>query len=262
LEHRHTIPIATDPSPDQEGADCGQSLPSVGFGRRRAESGAGFGGAFRLIKKTDNTAPRRSKVPIGQEGHTNTQFREDEMKKLIMRSLLATAVAFGASGVAVAGDENGCTSKTLHGRYVFAARGFTIVAGVPQPKAIVEVIDFDGDGAVSVPRATVSLNGTILRLSPGANGAYTIDDACTGTIEFSDSLGTTFDIVASPRGDEIWMIQVNPNSVFQGTATRTLRIRDDGDSHFSTRADGPRGPLQTVRNIDSSHEPLATGTLG
>jgi hypothetical protein len=148
------------------------------------------------------------------------------MKKLVKGGLLATAIAFGASGAAVAGDENGCTSKTLHGRYVFTARGFTISGGVAQPKAIVEVIDFDGDSAVSVPSVTVSLNGLILRFSPGASGTYTIDDACTGTITFADSSGTEFDLVASARGNEIWMIQTNPNTVFQGTATRTLRAHD------------------------------------
>jgi len=148
------------------------------------------------------------------------------MKKLIVQGLLATVIVLGPSGAAVAGDENSCTLKTLHGRYVFTARGFTIVAGVAQPKAIVEVIDFDGDGAVSVPLATVSLNGSILRLSPGANGAYTIDDACTGTIQFADISSTSFNIVASPKGNEIWMIQTNPNSVFQGAATRTLRAHD------------------------------------
>ena len=148
------------------------------------------------------------------------------MKKLTIQGLLATAVALGASSVAVAGDEKGCTPETLHGRYVFTARGFTIVAGVAQPKAIVEVLDFDGDSAVSVPWATVSLNGSIVRFSPGAGGTYTIDDACTGTIEFGDGNGPAFDIAASPGGDEVWMIQTNPNTVFQGTATRTLRAHD------------------------------------
>jgi hypothetical protein len=155
-----------------------------------------------------------------------TQFTEDDMKKPIMQSLLVTAVMLGASGAAVADDEHGCTSETLQGRYVFTARGFTIVAGVAQSKAIVEVIDFDGDSAVSVPSVTVSLNGLILRFSPGASGTYTVDDACTGTITFADSSGTEFDLVASARGNEIWMIQTNPNTVFQGTATRTSRAPD------------------------------------
>jgi hypothetical protein len=148
------------------------------------------------------------------------------MKKLTMQGLLATAVALVASGVAVASDENSCTSDTLRGRYVFTARGFTIVAGVAQPKAIVEVIDFDGNGEVSVPLVTLSVNGLILRFSPGASGTYTLDDACTGTLEFADTLQTSFEIVASAGGNEVWMIQTNPNTVFQGTATRTLRAHD------------------------------------
>jgi hypothetical protein len=147
------------------------------------------------------------------------------MKTLIKQGVLATAIALGASGAALADDESSCTLKTLHGRYVFAARGFTI-ANVAQPKAIVEIIDFDGDSGVSVPKATVSLNGMIRQLMPGADGMYTIDDACTGTIEFFDTFGTAFDIVASPRGNEIWMIQTNAGTVFQGTATRTVRASD------------------------------------
>jgi hypothetical protein len=147
------------------------------------------------------------------------------MRKPIIQGLLAAAVALGASVPAVAGDESECRSETLQGRYVFAARGFTINDGVAQPKAIVEIIDFDGDGAVSVPLATVSTNGRILRFSPGGSGTYTIDDACTGTIDFGTN-GPTFDIVASARGGKVWMIQTNPNTVFQGTATRTLRAHD------------------------------------
>ena len=49
--------------------------------------------------------------------------------------------------------------STLDGLYVFTAPGFNIVAGVPQPKAIVELIDFHGDGELTVPAATVSING-------------------------------------------------------------------------------------------------------
>src|SRR5262249_38031061 len=119
------------------------------------------------------------------------------MKKLMMQSVLAAAIASGASGAAAAGDKESCTLNTLHGRYVFTARGFTIVAGVAQPKAIVEIIDFDGDAAVSVPKATVSLNGMIVH-SSGTDGEYTIDEACTGTIHFFDALNITFDLVASP----------------------------------------------------------------
>jgi hypothetical protein len=119
-------------------------------------------------------------------------------------------------------DHDVCGVNSLRGTYVFAASGFNIVAGVAQPKAIVEVVEFNGDGTLSVPVATVSLNGLIVHSPPGI-GTYTVADDCSGTILFA---GPAFDIVLSRDGEVIWMIQTNPNSVFQGTATRTSRGRD------------------------------------
>jgi hypothetical protein len=114
-----------------------------------------------------------------------------------------------------------CGVDTLRGTYVFTAAGFNIVAGVAQPKAIVEVIEFNGDGTLSVSAATLSVNGVIVR-PPSSIGTYTIENDCSGAILFG---GPTFDIFISWGADEIWMIQTNPNSVFQGTATRTSRGR-------------------------------------
>ena len=112
-----------------------------------------------------------------------------------------------------------CTVQTLHGSFVFSATGFNIVAGVQQPKAIVEVIEFNGDGTLSVPAATVSVNGMIVRSSPSI-GTYTVEDDCVGTVAFN---GPTYDIFISKDGDLLSMIQTNPNTVFQGAATRTSR---------------------------------------
>jgi len=125
-----------------------------------------------------------------------------------------------ASGVSSAeAARRACTERTLRGRYVFSASGFNIVAGVQQPKAIVEVIAFNGDGTLAVPAATVSLNGVIVR-SLHSVGTYTVEDDCSGTIAFN---GPTYDIFLSKDGDDISMIQTNPNTVFQGLATRTSR---------------------------------------
>ena len=112
-----------------------------------------------------------------------------------------------------------CTERTLHGSYVFSASGFNIVGGVQQPKAIVEVIVFNGDGTLDVPAATVSLNGAIIR-SLHSSGTYTVEDDCSGTITFN---GPTYDMFLSRDGDDISMIQTNTNTVFQGLATRTSR---------------------------------------
>jgi hypothetical protein len=114
-------------------------------------------------------------------------------------------------------DYDVCGVHTLRGTYVFAASGFNIVAGVAQPKAIIEVIEFNGDGTLSVPSATLSVNGVIVRPPPSI-GTYTVESDCSGTILFG---GPTFDIFISSRAAGIWMIQTNSNSVFQGTATRT-----------------------------------------
>ena len=112
-----------------------------------------------------------------------------------------------------------CTERTLRGSYVFSASGFNIVGGVQQPKAIVEVIVFHGDGTLDVPAATVSLNGAIIRSLP-SSGTYTVEDNCLGTITFN---GPTYDMFLSKDGDHISMIQTNTNAVFQGLATRTSR---------------------------------------
>jgi hypothetical protein len=145
---------------------------------------------------------------------------EQGMKRRTRRSLFVAAIALGFSGAALA--DNNCYLRTLQGTYVFAANGYNIVAGVAQPKAIVELIDFNGDGTLSVRGATLSANGTIVRTPAGGTGSYTVGPSCTGTILFT---GPTFDIFISPGGEKLWMIQTNSATVFQGTATRISELK-------------------------------------
>ena len=127
----------------------------------------------------------------------------------------------GASSFARANLERpACTLRTVRGSYVFSATGFNIVGGVQQPKAIVEVIAFNGDGTLDVTAATVSLNGVIIRSLP-STGTYTVEDDCSGTITLN---GPTFDMFLSKDGDDISMIQTTANTVFQGLATRMSRM--------------------------------------
>ena len=83
------------------------------------------------------------------------------MKKLTLQSLTAAAMALAMSGV-VQGNENddgrACSEAALRGLYVFSASGFNVIAGVAQPKAVVEFIRFNGDGSLTVPAATVIPN--------------------------------------------------------------------------------------------------------
>jgi hypothetical protein len=111
----------------------------------------------------------------------------------------------------------GCDLQTLRGSYVFTASGYNIVSGAAQPKAIVEAIDFNGDGTLGVPAATVSINGVINRTAAGA-GTYTLEATCRGTVTFTP--GPSFDIFVDRNGRQAWMIQTNTNSVFQGAVTK------------------------------------------
>src|SRR6476620_197942 len=131
---------------------------------------------------------------------------------------LAAAMALGTSTTARAAADAHCSVQMLRGAYLVATHGWNIVGGVAQPKAIVEGIDFNGDGTLVSPFATVSINGTILH-SSGSLGTYTVNTDCTGTLLFTG--GPSFDIFVEQNGKQLWMIQTGPGSpVFEGTATR------------------------------------------
>ena len=137
--------------------------------------------------------------------------------KMIMGALLAACALVSLA------DSNGqsLNAQTLRGSYVFATHGWNIVGGVAVPKAIVERIQFNGDGTLVSPFATVSINGTIIR-SAGTMGSYTVAADCTGTLTFTG--GAVFDIFVDKGGKQIWMIQTGPPAappaVFEGTAIK------------------------------------------
>jgi hypothetical protein len=136
-------------------------------------------------------------------------------------ALVTAVVAVGKPDRVLADRE--CDVWTLRGSYLFAASGFNIVGGVAQPKAIVEAIDFNGDGTLGVPAATVSINGNVSS-NTGGSGTYTLDASCRGTLTFTP--GPSFNIFTNRKGAKVWLIQTNPGTVMQGTATRIARRGD------------------------------------
>jgi hypothetical protein len=140
--------------------------------------------------------------------------------------ILASAIVLAVSGLAQAKDKDdgkACNDSTLHGLYAFNASGFNIVGGAAQPKAIVELIHFNGDGTLTVPAATVSINGIITRSPPNGPGSYTLGVDCTGSLVFGPPgptpQGPTYDLFVAAKGSEVYMIQTGPGApVFQGTA--------------------------------------------
>ena len=140
-------------------------------------------------------------------------------------SLTMAALTLAMIGVAHAEDDvdggKSCSDSTLRGLYVFSTTGFNIVAGVAQPKAINEQIRFNGDGTLTAPVATASVNGNVFR-SSGVSGSYAVASNCAGSLSFTG--GPSFDILADPRGTAVYMIQTAPGSpVMQGVAERVSR---------------------------------------
>ena len=133
------------------------------------------------------------------------------------RILTVLTLAVTMTGVAWAGgDDEGrqCRLTTLKGSYVFTATGVNIVNGVAVPKAIIELIDFHGDGTLTVRGGTLNVNGAPSAIQPGT-GDYTLGEDCTGTVVFIP--GPRFNTVFEADGKNGWMIQTLPSGVFQGT---------------------------------------------
>ena len=152
--------------------------------------------------KGKSTIPKKETITMKKLTKTTTGTL---IPARALTTMLAVAVALGISGTARAGDEGQvCGPKTLNGTYVFDAHGFNIVNGVSVPKAILQGLDFNGDGTAVVPFVTVSINGIILRAS-GTTATYTVAENCTGTFTTAD--GALYDTYVRPNGKQLFMIQ-------------------------------------------------------
>ena len=135
-----------------------------------------------------------------------TKLIKTTMCSLLFASSLVTLAAVAMTSATARADSDclTCGVQTLHGSYVFNAHGWNIVSGVAQPKAIVEGIDFNGDGTLSVPFATLSINGVIIQVPPGGTGTYTLDATCQGTLKTTAIMARTTqpinDTTAPTRG--------------------------------------------------------------
>lgn len=92
--------------------------------------------------------------------------------------------------------------------------------GVTGPVAALGRITLDGSGSL---RGTVSLsfNGTVTRGIP-FSGSYSINSDCTGTLTFFGS-SVHFDIVITPDGRQITMLQTDTGTTISGSAIRLDR---------------------------------------
>jgi hypothetical protein len=149
-------------------------------------------------------------------------MNEEESMKTTMRTLIAGTMALlmtGAAGAQTGDQDNQCSVKTLKGSYVLTASGYTIAGGVAQPKAIVELIEFNGDGTLTVSGGTLSNNGAIIPIAPNGIGDYQIGPDCNGSLVFIP--GPSFNLYIERDGKGGWAIQTGPGAnVFLGALTR------------------------------------------
>jgi hypothetical protein len=145
-------------------------------------------------------------------------------------ALAICSIAGSAPALAHDGSEGTreCYMRTLTGSYVLAASGFAFAGTVTTPKALVEEIDFDGQGGGSSPGgAAVALNGNPA-LVPGSNSGVKYEfvpgQRCVFKVTFAS--GPIHAIFMAPDGDSGWTLQLNSNNAFQGTLTRVWPSKD------------------------------------
>ena len=106
--------------------------------------------------------------------------------------------------------------------YLFTLDGYQNFGGNPVPKALLQGVQFNGDGTFTVPFGTVNIGGNVINVS-GSSGTYTVAADCTGTLSVSD--GPTFNMYVGHGGRQLWIINTgggpgDGTGLGLGTATR------------------------------------------
>lgn len=121
------------------------------------------------------------------------------MKTDIRLGLVVAIAFFGLSGTTRADDDE-CTLRTLRGTYVFAASGHNIVGGAAQPKAIIEVLEFHGNGVLATTNGTLGVNGvTVHPRQALVIHAATKDPVAPGTQSGRGTNGDSQEIALRPH---------------------------------------------------------------
>ena len=89
---------------------------------------------------------------------------------VLIVAALVTLPFVNSSGVSQAAKP--CRVADLNGACVFTVTGFGTPPGgsaSTAPKAIIEILSFNGDGTVDTPKVTLSVNGMIINEGPGSS---------------------------------------------------------------------------------------------
>jgi hypothetical protein len=156
-----------------------------------------------------------------------------KLTKMIMSSLAFTcalgclaAIALGTSGTARASERfpQPCSVQMLRGSYLWSFDAYENFNGNFVPVAVMQGLQFNGDGTTLNTFGTVNIGGTIIFDVTGAVGTYTVAADCTGTLSPAPGIAPTFNIYVGPGAQQVWTIQSSPDSlapgVSRGTAVR------------------------------------------
>ena len=141
-----------------------------------------------------------------------------------LASLIATiAVVTSASAQPTAADARDCSVGMLKGLYMWTFDGYTHLNGNLLPKAVMQGLQFNGDGTTYNPFGTVNIGGTVIIDATGGVGTYTVAADCTGTLSIVN--GPSFNIYVGPGAQQVWTTQTNVGpgngtGLGVGTATR------------------------------------------
>ena len=134
---------------------------------------------------------------------------------------LVVAMAPGTSTTArAAADAQGCHMGMLRGSYIWTFDAYENFDGNFVPVAVMQGLQFNGDGTTYNTFGTVNIGGTIVFDVTGAVGSYTVAPDCTGTLSVTG--GPNFNIYVGPGAQKVWTIQSSPTPASTGVSVGTL----------------------------------------
>jgi hypothetical protein len=121
---------------------------------------------------------------------------------------LVAAIAQGTYATAgPAPDAQVCSVGMLRASYIWTFDGYTRLGGVLVPKAVMQGLQFNGDGTTYNTFGTVNIGGTIIVDATGGVGTYTVAADCTGTLSITN--GPSFNMYIGPGAKQLWITQTN-----------------------------------------------------
>ena len=138
-----------------------------------------------------------------------------------LASLVATiTLGIPATARAAAEGRRVCSVGMLKGVYLASFNAYTNFGGNFVPTAVLQGLQFNGDGTTLNTFGTVNIGGTIVFDVTGAVGSYTVAPDCTGTLSVTG--GPNFNIYVGPGAQKVWTIQSSPTPASTGVSVGTL----------------------------------------